>query len=78
LDTCELHLAKNQYNKVRRTRANNWKEIKCPKTYTVFPDIVAAATILFLEVGVRQVFKGGNYSKEETIVFLILSVYHKK
>jgi hypothetical protein len=25
----------------------------------------------FLEVGVRQVFKGGNYSREETIVFLL-------
>ena len=25
----------------------------------------------FLEVEVRQVFKGGNYSKEETIVFLL-------
>ena len=24
----------------------------------------------FLEVGVRQLFKGGNYSKEETIYFL--------
>jgi len=24
-----------------------------------------------LEVGVRQVFKGGNYSREETIVFLL-------
>ena len=30
----------------------------------------------FWEVGVRQVFKGGNYSKEEIIVFLILSAYH--
>ena len=26
----------------------------------------------FLEVGVRQLFKGGNYSREETIVFLVL------
>ena len=25
----------------------------------------------FLEVEVRQVFKGGNYSREETIVFLL-------
>ena len=25
----------------------------------------------FLEVGVRQLFKGGNYSREETIYFLI-------
>ena len=25
----------------------------------------------FLEVGVRQLFKGGNYSREETIDFLI-------
>ena len=32
----------------------------------------------FLEVGVRQQFKGGNYSKEETIVFLILSAYNTK
>ena len=37
--------------------------------HTVFPNVVAAATILFLEVGVRQLFKGGNYSKEETIDF---------
>ena len=25
----------------------------------------------FLEVEVRQLFKGGNYSREETIVFLL-------
>ena len=30
----------------------------------------------FWQVGVRQVFKGGNYLEEETIVFLILSAYH--
>jgi hypothetical protein len=38
---------------------------------TVFPHIAAAATIFFLEFIVRQVFKGGNYTREETIVFLI-------
>ena len=25
----------------------------------------------FLELGVRKLFKGGNYSREETIVFLL-------
>ena len=33
----------------------------------------------FLEVGVWQVFKGGNYSREETIVFLLFgSTYLSK
>ena len=36
----------------------------------------------FLEVGVRQVFKGGNYSREETIVFFTywknISTYSKE
>ena len=39
---------------------------------TVFPHIVAAATrYSFLGIGVRQLFKGGNYSKEETIDFFL-------
>ena len=36
---------------------------------TIFPHIVATATILFLEVGVRQVFKGGHYLSKEAIFF---------
>ena len=42
----------------------------CPDKITVFPRIVSAETILFWEVEVRQLFKGGNYSRAETIVFL--------
>ena len=34
---------------------------------TVFPQIVDATTILFWRLWVRQLFKGDNYSKEETI-----------
>ena len=43
--------------------------------FTVFPRIVSAETILFLEVEVRQLFKGGNFSREETIVFLLFRLY---
>ena len=39
--------------------------------YTVFPRIVFATTILFWRLRVRQLFKGDNYSREETIDFLL-------
>ena len=39
------------------------------KVYTVFPYIVAAATILFWK------FECGKYSREETIVFFLFSLY---
>ena len=45
------------------------------KIFTVFPEIVSAETTYsFLKVEVRKVFKGGNYSKEETIDFLVFSI----
>ena len=31
----------------------------------------------FLEVGVRQLFKGGNYSREETINFLVFCLHEE-
>ena len=38
---------------------------------TVFPQIVVATTIPFFEAWVQQLFKGDNYSKEETINFFL-------
>ena len=37
------------------------------KPYTVIPRIIVATTILFWRLWVQQVFKGDNYSREETI-----------
>ena len=48
-----------------------WSILLLRQVHTVLPHIVAAATTYsFWEVGVRQVFKGGNYSREEIIFFL--------
>ena len=42
-------------------------EVKMKKKYRISANSFRG-NYSFLEVGVRQLFKGGNYSKEETIV----------
>ena len=48
------------------------------KRYTVIPRIVLSfrGNYSFLEAEVRQLFKGGNYSRAETIVFLQFCKHH--
>ena len=50
----------------------SWRGVSCKMGYRISANSFRG-NYSFLKVEVRKVFKGGNYSKEETIDFLVFS-----
>ena len=68
-----LNFSKNQHEILVNLESRNWLNWENKASFIKYIYRISANSFRgnysFLEAGVRQVFKGGNYSREETIVF---------